>query len=70
MTSLFSSTSPDYPSLSHVSGDINIGKKQGTLNLVLKDSVFLYDKLFLIPYEFKNLKVRLIGIFHHKINLA
>lgn len=73
----FSSTSPDYPSLSHVSGDINIGKKQGTLNLVLKDSVFLYDKLFLIPYEFKNLKSKIdwhispqnqLSIIMHKTN--
>lgn len=55
----FSSASPDYPSLSHVSGDVSIGKKHGSLNLILQNSVFLYDKLFLIPYEFKSLSSKI-----------
>ncbi|MBX9597930.1 MAG: hypothetical protein K2X04_05085 [Burkholderiales bacterium] len=74
----FSSASPDYPSLSHVSGDISVGKKQGALNLILQNSVFLYDKLFLIPYEFKSLNSKIdwsitsqnqLNIIMHKTDL-
>lgn len=49
------SSRPDIPSLSHVSGNVNIGDKQGKVDFSLKDSVLNYDEMFLIPYEFKSL---------------
>lgn len=50
------SSRPDIPSLSHVSGEVNIGDKQGRVDFTLKDSVLNYHEMFLIPYEFKFLK--------------
>lgn len=50
------STRPDYPSLSHVSGNLDLGKNMGKLNLTLENSVLNYDRIFLIPYEFKSLQ--------------
>lgn len=47
---------PEYPSLSHVSGDVMISKYNGKVNLQLENSTLHYNKLFLIPYEFKSLK--------------
>ena len=53
------STRSDYPSLSHVSGDLDLSKNSGKLNLTLKNSVLNYDNIFLIPYEFKSLQSKI-----------
>ncbi|MBP9769120.1 MAG: hypothetical protein KBD32_06070 [Burkholderiales bacterium] len=50
------STRSDYPSLSHVSGTLDLSNDAGKLNLSLKNSVLNYDQIFLIPYEFKSLQ--------------
>lgn len=49
------SKKPAIPSINGISGDINIAKNHGTLNLTLQDSILNYNKVFLIPYKFKHL---------------
>ena len=72
------STRPEYPSLSNVSGDISLTKNAGKLNLALNNSVLNYDKIFLIPYEFKYLNSsadwsvsdkKIVTVNLHKTNL-
>ncbi|MCC2645335.1 MAG: hypothetical protein K0R94_1113, partial [Burkholderiales bacterium] len=47
------------PSINDISGDINIAKDHGTLNLLLEDSTFNYKKVFLVPYKFKHLDTKI-----------
>lgn len=47
------------PSINGISGDILVAKDHGMLNLLLENSTLNYNKVFLIPYQFKHLDTRI-----------
>lgn len=73
------STQANLPSISNVSGNISFNQKEGNLALRLESSVLLYNKVFLIPYEFKSLATSadwtvsesgLVNVVMHNTSLA
>ena len=47
------------PSFNNLSGSLLVTKESGEVNLNLKNSIFNYPKLFLVPYKFNSLSTKL-----------